>query len=169
MCFHLLPCCLKNVPYFSYTSPGTRLQPTSWSMRSLVSLIPSLVASLAWSLRKPGSYRKTQTPQLLQQSRRSLLSQAHFTCQAGLCNWFLSHSYNSGHRSRISHALSVHDGGTRPNSLSFWFVLLCLSGWELPSRLHQQQQSVFLQPAAAHHHPSLCLLPPVELDGNQAI
>lgn len=161
--------CIKSDVCSSCPSAGTRLRPTSWSMRSLVSLIPSLVASLAWSLRKPGSYSKTQIPQPLWQSSRSLFSRTHFTCQARLCNWFLSHSYNSSHQSRISHALPVHDGGTHPDSLPLRFVLLGLSGRGLPSRLHQQQQSVFLQPAAAGHHPSLRLLPPVELDGDQAI
>lgn len=160
---------IKNDICVSCASPGTRLPPTSWSMRSLVSLIPSLVASLAWSRRKPGSYRKRQIPQPLQRSSRSPFNRRHFTCHARLCNWCWSWSSNSSRQSRISHAFPVHDGGTHPHSLPLWLVLLCLSGWKLPSRLHKQQQSVFLQPAAASHHPSLRLLPPVELDGDQVI
>lgn len=67
------------------------------------------------------------------------------------------------------YVLPVHDGGPGPHSVSLWLVLLGGGGRELPSGLHKQQQPVLLQPAAAGHHPRLRLLPPLELDGDQAV
>lgn len=44
-------------------------------------------------------------------------------------------------------------------------VLLGLRGRRLPAGLHQHRQPVLLQPALARHRTSVCVLPPVDLDG----
>lgn len=44
-------------------------------------------------------------------------------------------------------------------------VLLGLCGGRLPAGLHEHSQPLLLQSALAHHHPSVRVLPPVDLDG----
>ena len=45
-------------------------------------------------------------------------------------------------------------------------VLLGLYGRKLPTGLHKHSQPLLLQPALAHYHTSVCVLPPLDLDGH---
>lgn len=53
-----------------------------------------------------------------------------------------------------------------PTNFSRRSFLRGLCGRKLPTGLHQLHQLMLLQLAPAHYHTSVCVLPPLDLDGD---
>lgn len=66
-------------------------------------------------------------------------------------------------------SVSAHHDCPHPAGLAGRPVLLRLCGGRLPRALHQCQQPVLLQLALARHRTGVRVLPPVDMDGPEAL
>lgn len=128
---------------------GTKKLRTSWLTRSWASRTPSSTASPTWFRRPPGWRTRSRRPRA-----RSSPEEPPGTAVAG-----------PDGRSGAA-ALPAHADRARSPPVPGRPVLLGQRGRNLPPGLHQHNQPVFLQPPPSCYSASLCVLSPVDLDGD---